>query len=250
MIYPLNILLLGTAGAGKSSLVKTFGEWIEQNTDRGIAYVNLDPGCERVPFKPDFDVRKYFTLSQLMHEYGLGPNGAMVRAAELFHQRAVEFSRRMREAGGDIRLIDTPGQLEVFLFHGGPEFIEAMDGTTVSLFLMDAEVVKEPAGMVLTRLLGLSTWLRLGTPVVCVLNKIDLMGDRGPEVDEILTGKLSEHELKDGGVGAELTLKLSEVLVQLLPPARVVRTSAKTGAGMRELYDVVHEVFCTCGDLT
>ncbi|MCJ7720288.1 MAG: ATP/GTP-binding protein, partial [Candidatus Hadarchaeum sp.] len=172
---PLNLIVLGTAGAGKSALTATFGRWIEQNTDRKVAYINLDPGCDFIPFEPDFDIRDYFTIAQIMREENLGPNGAMVRASELLEQRAGEFSKRINEIEADIRLIDTPGQMEVFLFHGGPEMAKLMGRVTISLFLVDAEVAAKATGLVFTRLLGLSVGLRLGVPAISVLNKVDLV---------------------------------------------------------------------------
>jgi len=250
---PLNLIVLGTAGAGKSALTATFGKWIEQNTDRRVAYINLDPGCDFVPFKPGFDIRDYFTIAQIMRDENLGPNGAMVRASELLEQKAGEFSKRINEIKADIRLIDTPGQMEVFLFHGGPEIAKLVGGVTISLFLTGAEIVAKATGLVFTRLLGLSIGLRLGVPAISVLNKIDLAQGKLAEIDRMLADAelLKEGVIKESsGVIIDLTLALSKVLPELLPAARLVKVSAKTGEGMRELYDIVHEVFCACGDLT
>ena len=250
---PLNLIVLGTAGAGKSALTATLGKWIEQNTDRKVAYINLDPGCDFVPFKPDFDVRGYFTIAQIMRDENLGPNGAMVRASELIEQRAGEFSKRINEIEADVRLIDTPGQMEVFLFHGGPEIAKLVEGTTISLFLVDAGLAAKATGLVFTRLLGLSVGLRLGVPTISVLNKIDLARGELADIDRMLADVelLKERVTKESsGVMIDLALGLSKVLPELLPAARLVRGSAKTGEGMRELYDIVHEVFCACGDLT
>jgi hypothetical protein len=91
---PLNLIMLGTAGSGKSALSATFGRWIDHNTDRDVAYVNLDPGCDFVPFNPDFDIRNYFTIAQIMRDENLGPNGAMVRASELLKQRLLSSRTR------------------------------------------------------------------------------------------------------------------------------------------------------------
>jgi hypothetical protein len=250
---PLNLIVLGTAGAGKSALTATLGKWIGQNTDRKVAYINLDPGCDFVPFEPDFDIRDYFTIAQIMRDESLGPNGAMVRASELLEQNAGEFSRRINQIEADIRLIDTPGQMEVFLFHGGPEIAKLVEGTTISLFLVDAGLAAKATGLVFTRLLGLSIGLRLGVPTISVLNKIDLVPRKLPDIDRMLADAelLKERVVKESsGVMIDLALGLSKVLPELLPAARLVRVSAKTGEGMPELYDIVHEVFCACGDLT
>lgn len=250
---PLNLIILGTAGSGKSALTATFGEWVERNTDRRVAYINLDPGSDYVPFEPDFDIRDHFTIAKIMRDKNLGPNGAMIRASELLSENATEFAKTINKIGADVRLVDTPGQMEVFLFHGGPEITKLMRGVTISLFMTDAEIAEKASGLVLTRLLGLSTSLRLGVPAVSVLNKIDLVGNKLAGIDRLLSDSeiLKDKIVKEGsGVMIDLTLSLSKILPELLPAARLVKVSAKTGQGMGDLYDIVHEIFCACGDLT
>jgi translation initiation factor IF-2 len=41
-----------------------------------------------------------------------------------------------------------------------------------------------------------------------------------------------------------------QVVRKYLRAERLVAVSAVTGEGIEELYKLVHEVFCTCGDLT
>ena len=250
---PLNLIVLGTAGSGKSALSATFGKWIEQNTDRKVAYINLDPGCDFVPFEPDFDIRDHFTIAQIMRNENLGPNGAMIRASELLSDKAAEFAKEINKIEADVRIVDTPGQMEVFLFHGGPEITKLMQGVTISLFLTDAEITAKATGLVFTRLLGLSVSLRLGVPAVSVLNKIDLAEGKLADIDRMLANAelLKDRVVRESsGVMIDLTLGLSKTLPELLPAARLVKVSAKTGEGMAELYDIVHEIFCACGDLT
>jgi GTPase SAR1 family protein len=243
--HTLNLAVLGTAGSGKTTLTRSFGRWMERRGMR-VAFVNLDPGCERLPFKPSFDVRRHFTLSGLMRRYGLGPNGAVVKASELLERRAEGFAREIGKVVAEVRLLDTPGQLEVFLFHGGGKLLSQLSGTSLSLFLFDASLLKDPAGFTLARLLSLSVQLRLGVPTLCVVNKVDLL-ERG-------LGKLEAEGLPSPegmpGVEAELAERLSSLLREFLPPGRVVGVSARRGKGMEKLYDLVHEVFCACGDLT
>lgn len=250
---PLNLIVLGTAGSGKSALTATFGKWIKRNTDRSVAYINLDPGSDYVPFEPDFDIREHFTIAQIMRDENFGPNGAMIRASELLSEKATVFAKAINKIKADVRLVDTPGQMEVFLFHGGPEITKLMRGVTISLFLNDAKITEKVTGLILTRLLGLSTSLRLGVPAVSVINKIDLVGDKLADIDRLLTNYelLKDRVVKESsGVMIDLTLSLSKTLPELLPAARLVKVSAKTGEGMAELYDIVHEIFCACGDLT
>jgi GTPase SAR1 family protein len=244
--YPLNLAVLGTAGSGKTTLTRAFGRWMGRELGRRVAFVNLDPGAERLPFRPSFDLRRHFTLRGLMRRYGLGPNGAMVRASQLLERGAEGFAGEIRGVEAEVRLLDTPGQLEVFLFHGGGKLLSLLDGTTLSLFLLEARTVLDPAGLTLARLLNLSVQLRLGVPTLCVVNKVDQLGR---ELEEELREALPRLEGLPG-VEAELAGRLSSLLKDFLPPARLVGVSARRGEGMERLHDLVHEVFCACGDLT
>ena len=238
----LNLFFLGTAGAGKSLLTARFGRWLEE-MGRKPAYINLDPGCESTPYKPDFDVRDYFTISELMKREGLGPNGAMIRACELLEKKVSEFAKRVSSIEGDVRIIDTPGQMEIFLFHGGPEIARLVRGFAVCVFLMDARIVLEPFGGTFVRLLGTSVALRMGVPTVNVLNKVDL-------VEKEKLQKALKEPGEGEGVLSDLALQLSKTVLQFRLPTRIVWVSALTGEGFSELYDLIHETRCACGDLT
>ncbi|MEM4201919.1 MAG: ATP/GTP-binding protein, partial [Candidatus Hadarchaeum sp.] len=201
---------------------------------------------------PSFDVRDHFTIERIMRNEGLGPNGAMVRASELLEEKANEFSKLINKINADFRIIDTPGQMEVFLFHGGREITALLDGKTLSLFLFDARIAARTMGLVFTTLLGLTIGLRLETPTINIINKIDLLQD--PAVIDKIAGDSETMEKQileeTSGLTTDLVLKLSRTLPELLPASRLVKVSAKTGYGMRELHDILYEVFCTCGDLT
>ena len=77
---PPVLFVVGTAGAGKSSLVTSFQRWSRFLETDAIA-VNLDPGAERVHYDAEFDVRDLISLTEVMAEYDLGPNGAQILAA-------------------------------------------------------------------------------------------------------------------------------------------------------------------------
>ena len=74
---PPVIFVVGTAGAGKSSLVTAYQRWA-RFLEVDVMAINLDPGAERVHYDPEFDVRDLVSLSDVMSEYDLGPNGAQI----------------------------------------------------------------------------------------------------------------------------------------------------------------------------
>jgi GTPase SAR1 and related small G proteins len=115
---PPVLFVVGTAGAGKSSLVTSFQRWA-RFLDIDVLAINLDPGAERVHYDPEFDVRDLISLSEVMDEYDLGPNGAQILAADLVASQAVEVFEEIEGLAGDIMIVNTPGQVELFAFRGG-----------------------------------------------------------------------------------------------------------------------------------
>jgi hypothetical protein len=74
--------IIGTAGSGKSLLTAALSEWLKM-AKQDVAVVNLDPGALKLPYSPDVDVRNYVDVGNLMEKYCLGPNGALILAADL-----------------------------------------------------------------------------------------------------------------------------------------------------------------------
>lgn len=62
----MNILILGLAGSGKSLMIQEFRQYLEMNYS--TCRISLDSGAVKVPYEPDFDIRKNFTLEQIMEE--------------------------------------------------------------------------------------------------------------------------------------------------------------------------------------
>jgi len=239
----MEIVILGPAGSGKSLLTASFGEylWKEGYT---VKLVNLDPGCAVLPYKWDYDVRSMFTVEEIMRREGLGPNGAMLRAME--ELRKIEIPK----FNVDYTLIDTPGQLEVFAFHeSGPKIVESLRDP-VGLFIIDGTISVEdlPAAY----LYALAVRYRLEINMITAINKVDLLNRTKAERirDYLLNPSKFKGKLKPKGVLQDLYIPLSELLQKVVPAQRIPLISAKTGQGLNELLNMLHEVKCACGDLT
>ncbi len=256
MASSINVIMVGSAGCGKTSLVAALGSWFEREFGDKPAYVNLDPGVLKLPYKPSYDVRSLVRVDALMRDEGLGPNGAMVRAAEIIEGKigeVVDEIRRLDPPAG-YTLIDTPGQIELFLFRDmGPRFVEALSENTrtVAVYIMDPSLASTPSGLAINFSLAIVTRLRLRVPVVTIINKSDLpsvsrfeelTGDEGRLIEEI-----AEEE---SGLIAGLSIKFVEFVGEFSKAMRIVKVSAKTGAGMPELYNLINDALCECGDLT
>lgn len=72
--------------------------------------VNLDPACLEVPFPVRVDIRDTVSAKSLQRKMGLGPNGAIVTALNLFATRVSQVGVRQQGAGAacalarDVRL--------------------------------------------------------------------------------------------------------------------------------------------------
>ncbi|MCC5994354.1 MAG: ATP/GTP-binding protein [Candidatus Aenigmarchaeota archaeon] len=247
----MDIMFLGPAGSGKTSLVHSFSQWIICNQDRSVSCINLDPGAEYLPYKADFDIRKFFTIESIMKEEKLGPNGAFLRAMEKMVEMKDKIKPEIERIKADFRLIDLPGQLEPFLFYSGEEIISYFDKKRMlGLFLIPAEMFN-PKGIAIAELLSLIVRLKLEIPTINVLTKVDLARN-AEEIESFL--KYPEKlrrvlEKIEGGMEKDLAIIASRLVEKIAREQRIVKTSAKTGEGMKDLYDICYEIFCTCGDL-
>ena len=179
---PPVMFVVGTAGAGKSSLVTAFQRWA-RFLEIDALTINLDPGAERVHYDPEFDVRDLISLAEVMDRYDLGPNGAQILAADLVAAQADEIMDELEGLSGDMLIIDTPGQVELFAFREASNHLVDVlgQGRAALAFLFDPMLSQTPSGFVSQMLLSNIVQFRLGLPTANYLSKADLLE---PEVLE------------------------------------------------------------------
>ena len=132
---PPVLFVVGTAGAGKSSLVTSFQRWSRFLETDAIA-VNLDPGAERVHYDAEFDVRDLISLTEVMSEYDLGPNGAQILAADLLAAQASDVAQQLHALSGEVMIVDTPGQVELFAFREASNHLIEVIGREQSAIIL------------------------------------------------------------------------------------------------------------------
>lgn len=171
-----SVYVIGMAGSGKSVLTANFGSWLKDSKVNVIS-VNLDPGSSSLPYYPDVDVRNHVNIEDLMRDYQLGINGALVVAADMLGEHLEEIKAEIDEAGAEIVIFDTPGQIELFAFReSGPFVASAMgDEGAATLFLLDGPFCKRPAVYISNIFLAAAVFARLKQPQIYVLTKADLM---------------------------------------------------------------------------
>jgi len=247
------IVVLGPAGSGKTTLCNALGKWISKVQGFKVAYINLDPGAEYLPYKPGFDVRSIVKLEEIMRKYGLGPNGALMKSMNILESKVSELSRIISLWEADFVIVDTPGQMELFLFRDiGPLLVEELKraGFVMGILIYDLTLISRPSDLISLKLLTLITQLRLGIESIPVVNK----WDEGPSREKIRMIEdfyfLKEITSKEKGLSSEISEKILDIINKYGLASRIVKVSALKGAGLEELYDIIHEVYCTCGDLT
>ncbi len=168
--------MVGTAGSGKSLLTLNLAEWYKTKGAHSVA-VNLDPGALNLPYEPDVDVREYIDLQEVMENYSLGPNGAMILSCDLIATRLNELQDEIDELRPDYAIIDTPGQMELFAYReSGPFIVKNLRADSKAVvFLFDGGWVSNPVNLVSMTLLAASVQLRLASPQIPVLSKKDLV---------------------------------------------------------------------------
>ena len=111
-----------------------------------------------------------------MEQYGLGPNGALILAADLVATKLGELQEDIDSHQPENVIVDTPGQTELFAFRESGEFIvrELRADSKLLMFLVDPMLASTPSNFLSLALLSASVGLRLKIPRLTVLTKRDI----------------------------------------------------------------------------
>jgi len=179
------IFVTGTAGSGKSLLTSALQRWYVERGEEAIA-VNLDPGVVSLPYEPEVDVRLRVNLQEVMENYELGPNGALILAADLVATKLASIQEEIDSYSAESVIVDTPGQTELFAFRESGEYIvkELKADSKTLLFLMDPQLATTPVNFLSIALLSASVGLRMNIPKISVLTKRDIARERVKVITE------------------------------------------------------------------
>lgn len=244
------IVIVGTAGSGKSTLTSALLNYFLDNEANAVA-VNLDPAVEVLPYTPDLDVRDYVSIIELMKE-GYGPNAALVESYDRLVTRVEELVDEIDSVRADYVLIDTPGQMEIFAFRDtGPAIIKSIinDSRSTLLFLIDGVQAVNPVNFISYLLLAGSVNFRLAQPQINVITKIDLLRKR--DVERVLN-YLDEPSILIDDIfasGGDILWSEDElnVLIDKLMVMETVLVSSTKMIGFEDLYAAIQRVL-TSGD--
>lgn len=242
------VYFVGTAGSGKSTLVKSYRDWLGNN---GIdcMTINLDPGVDMLPYDADIDIREWVALDEVMGEYNLGPNGAQIVAADLMAVNIRKITDLLDGVRTEYVLVDTPGQLELFAFRESSNVIVEAFGKEKSMvvYLSDPMLCKTSNGFVSNMVLSSLVEFRLQLPVINILTKADLMKDEDRDrmiswfenSDSLYDDLLDNDANPQTVVGMELFKAVESVGIF----GQIRAVSAVENTGLEEIYSATQLEF-------
>lgn len=233
----MKIFILGPAGCGKSSFVKHFSDYL-RDLDQDVKCVNLDPATDPV-FNANANIRDFIKTEEIMKRFKLGINGALIKSME----ESLRFVERL-DVSGDYVLYDTPGQMEIFIYSpSGVKIVEKLsDRSTIGLFLIDSFLVKDPENFLSAVMQDVVVSLRLSIPTATIITKCDVL-----DVD---IDRIRKEISKKDNVLAELLEKTSHFIEYTTLSQRVVKISNPNKTGFSDVFSLIKEMFCACGDVS
>jgi len=176
----------------------------------------------------------------IMKQYNLGPNGAILTSLNLFATRFDQVMKYVDKRAPSLKyaLVDTPGQIEIFTWSASGSIItETMASSypTVVVYVVDTPRTANPTTFMSNMLYACSILYRTRLPLLLVLNKADIVSPQFAM--RWLSDFDSFQEALDEGASSymsDLTRSLSLVLDNFYARLTPIAVSAETGAGMAE----------------
>ncbi|KAJ1908302.1 GPN-loop GTPase 1 [Tieghemiomyces parasiticus] len=232
---PTVILTIGMAGSGKTTFLQRLNSHLR--TQKHVPYVlNLDPAVNKLPFGANIDIRDTIDYKQVMKDYTLGPNGAILTSLNLFttkFDQVLEFVDK-RAAELDYVIVDTPGQIEIFTWSASGAIItDSLAATypTVLAYIIDTPRTAGPATFMSNMLYACSILYKTKLPFILVFNKTDVTPH------DFAVEWMSDFEafqralMQDTSYMSSLMNSMSLVLDEFYENLNYCGLSAVTGAG-------------------
>jgi len=240
------VFIIGTAGSGKSLFTSAFSEWLKM-AKQDVAVVNLDPGVIKLPYSPDVDIRNYVDVGNLMEKYELGPNGALILAADLIADEMENLTKDVEAANADLVLVDTPGQMELFAFRAsGPYIVNELTKEPKALvYLFDSVFSVNPLNYVSNMFLSAAVYNRFFQPQIHVLSKCDLLPKK--EVEKIADWAANPHVLESAinqleGEKRLFSRNMIRAISSLGLKFMLMPVSAKTNEGLNNVNTILERI--------
>lgn len=247
MRQPPVVIVVGMAGSGKTTFMQRLNSHI--HTQKRIPYIiNLDPAVKNVPYGASIDIRDTVNYKQVMSQYGLGPNGAILTALNLFTTKFDQVMQLLekRAESVDYVLVDTPGQIEIFTWSASGAIITdalAASYPTVLAYVVDTPRTSSPATFMSNMLYACSILYKTKLPFILVFNKTDVKSydfakTWMTDFEEFQAALRREEEGEERYMNS-LMNSMSLMLEEFYRHLDIVGVSAVTGDGIDDFLEAV-----------
>lgn len=240
---PTCLIVIGMAGAGKTSFVQRLNSFLHSKNQNPYS-INLDPACHEVPYPCNIDIRDTVNYKEVMKQYSLGPNGAIMTSLNLFSTKFNQIIEIIEKRSDQCKyvLIDTPGQIEVFTWSASGQIItESLASTfrSVVVYVMDTSKSVNPITFMSNMLYACSILYKSKLPFIIVMNKNDII--HHSFVGEWITNFDSFQNALENETSymSNLTRSLSLVLDEFYENIKFVGVSSATGNGFSDFVEAV-----------
>lgn len=217
----------------------------DEDYEPGAYVINLDPAVAELPYEPNVDIRDTIKYKDVMRDYKLGPNGAIITSLNLFATRFDQVLTLVEKRAPDVNavIIDTPGQIETFTWSASGAIItEAVSSIlpTVLLFVVDTPRSENAMTFVSNMLYACSIMYKTRLPMVVVFNKIDVQSSGFAEA-WMRDFDAFDDALREENFAGTLARSMAQALEEFYSVMRSVSVSAATEEGLDELMTAVRE---------
>ncbi|AOA63349.1 GPN-loop GTPase family member [Komagataella phaffii CBS 7435] len=246
------ILCIGMAGSGKTTFMQRLNSHLHSKNSPPYV-INLDPAVLKVPFGANIDIRDSVNYKKVMHEYNLGPNGAIVTSLNLFSTKIDQVIKLVEKRSDKFQhcIVDTPGQIECFVWSASGAIItEAFASTfpTVIAYIIDTPRNTSPTTFMSNMLYACSILYKTKLPMIIVFNKTDVK--KSDFAEEWMTdfeafqeALASDQELNDESQGSgymsSLVNSMSLMLEEFYSTLDVASVSSYTGTGFDDFLETI-----------
>jgi len=246
---PVACIVLGMAGSGKTTLMQRLNAHLHERKTPGYV-MNLDPAATYVPYGANIDIRQTVNYKEVMKQYNLGPNGAIMTSLNLLATRfdqVLDFvEKRTTGKDADVKyvLVDTPGQIEVFTWSASGTIItESLASTmpTVLVYVVDTPRTASPVTFMSNMLYACSVLYKTQLPIIIVFNKTDVQDAEFAQEWMKDYEAFQEALQQETTYMASLSRSMSLVMDEFYSNLRSVGVSAVTGEGIEEFFEAVEE---------
>ncbi|RLV92471.1 GPN-loop GTPase 1 [Spathaspora sp. JA1] len=248
---PSTVICIGMAGSGKTTFMQRLNSHLHSKKTPPYV-INLDPAVLKVPFGANIDIRDSVKYKQVIEQYNLGPNGAIVTSLNLFSTKIDQVINLIEKKQDKLTniIVDTPGQIECFIWSASGSIItEAFASTfpTVIAYIVDTPRNTSPTTFMSNMLYACSILYKTKLPMIVVFNKTDVtdceFAKEWMNDFEVFQQALKENEEKEDGNGSgymnSLINSMSLMLEEFYSQLDVVGVSSYTGDGFDEFLTAV-----------